>query len=547
MMRLRTLVLAFCCLVVIAAALGLLLIRRGFSARDEPSSLEKTVARFVRNLSIPNRVAQEPNPWKPTLGVLKEAREVFTARCAACHGSDGSGQTVVGRNLYPKPPDLRSSLTQKLTDGQIHYIIQNGVRLTGMPAWGNPPEEQDEISWKLVLFIRDLRRPTKAEVTQQQEAAASAHYVGSLACQKCHAELYARWKKTPMANVIRDPREHPDAIIPDLATNTIARFSKDQVAFVYGSVWKQRYFTKVVDDYFPLPAQWDVVHKKWLPYIVKPGTDWWVPFYPADNMQRPTGPTCDGCHSVGYDVRTKQVAEWNVGCERCHGPGSVHVAHASRDNILNPAKMDYVAANDTCIQCHSQGRPPTNPIDGKYFDWPVGYRVGLKLKDSWTLEEHKLGETTFTHFADGTAHKNRMQGNDFVQSVMYRRGITCFNCHDVHGTENYAQLRKPVGKLCLDCHGPMSLNGPHTVTLEEHTHHKADSPGSQCVSCHMPKIETTIPDVFVRAHTFAVISPAMTEKYKIPNPCTQCHADKSTAWASEALRRWPEYSPWRVQ
>jgi len=547
MVRLRILILAFCCLVVIAAALGLLVIRRGFSARNEPTSLEKTVARFVRNLSIPNRVAQEPNPWKPTPVVLKEAREVFTARCGACHGPDGSGQTVVGRNLYPKPPDLRSSLTQKLTDGQIHYIIQNGVRLTGMPAWGNPHEEQGEISWKLVLFIRDLRQLTKAEVTEQQEAAASAHYVGSVACQKCHDELYARWKKTPMANVIRDPREHPDAIIPDLATNTVAKFSKDQVAFVYGSVWKQRYFTKVVDDYFPLHAQWDVVHKKWLPYFVKPGTDWWVPFYPADNAQRPTGPTCDGCHSIGYDVRTKQVAEWNVGCERCRGPGSDHVAHASRDNILNPAKMDYVAANDTCIQCHSQGRPLTNPIDGKYFDWPVGYRVGIKLKDSWTLEEHKLGETTFTHFADGTAHKNRMQGNDFVQSVMYRRGITCFDCHDVHGTENYAQLRKPVGKLCLDCHGPMSLNGPRTATLEEHTHHKADSPGSQCVSCHMPKIETTIPDVFVRAHTFAVITPAMTEKYKIPNPCTQCHADKSTAWATEALRRWPEYSPWRVQ
>ena len=547
MVRLRTLVLAFCCLVVIAAALGLLLIRRGFSARDEPTSLEKTVARFVRDLSIPNRVAQEPNPWKPTPAVLREAREVFTARCAACHGPDGSGQTIVGRNLYPKTPDLRSSLTQKLTDGQIRYIIQNGVRLTGMPAWGNPHEEQGEVSWKLVLFIRDLRQLTKAEVTEQQEAAASAHYVGSLACQKCHAELYARWKKTPMANVIRDPREHPDAIIPDLATNTVAKFSQDQVAFVYGSIWKQRYFTKVVDDYFPLPAQWDAVHKKWLPYFVKPGTDWWVPFYPADNMQRPTGPTCDGCHSVGYDVRTKQVAEWNVGCERCHGPGSDHVAHASRDNILNPAKMDYVAANDACIQCHSQGRPPTNPIDGKYFDWPVGYRVGLRLKDYWTLEEHKLGETTFTHFADGTAHKNRMQGNDFVQSLMYRRGITCFDCHDVHGTENYAQLREPVGKLCLDCHGPMSLNGPHTATLEQHTHHKADSLGSQCVSCHMPKIETTIPDVFVRAHTFAVITPAMTEKYKIPNPCTQCHADKSTAWATEALRRWPEYSPWRVQ
>ena len=543
----KTLILGFCCLAVITAAVGWLLIRRGFSARDEPTSLEKIVARFVRNLSIPNRVVQEPNPWKPTPDVLQEARELFTARCAVCHGPDGSGQTIVGRNLYPKPPDLRLPPTQKLTDGQIHYIIQNGVRLTGMPAWGNPHEERGEVSWKLVLFIRDLLQPTQAEVTKQQEAGASAHYVGSLACQKCHAELYARWKNTPMANVVRDPREHPDAIIPDLSRNTVAKFSKDQVAFVYGSVWKQRYFTKVGDDYFPLPAQWDVIHKKWLPYFVKPGTDWWVPFYPPDNMQRPTGPTCDGCHSVGYDIRTKQVTEWNVGCERCHGPGSEHVAHATRDNILNPAKLDYVAATDVCIQCHSQGRPLTRPIQGSYFDWPVGYRVGLKLADFWTLEEHKLGETTFTHFADGTAHKNRMQGNDFVQSVMYRRGITCLNCHDVHGTENYAQLRKPADKLCLDCHGAMSLNGPHTATLEEHTHHKPGSPGGECVACHMPKIQTTIPDVFVRAHTFAVITPEMTDKYKIPNPCTQCHADKSTVWAAEALRRWPEYSPWRVE
>ncbi len=547
MVRWKTIILALCGLAVIGATSSLLLIRRGFSARDEPTSFEQLVARFVRNLSIPNRVAQEPNPWKSTPDILREARETFTARCAICHGPDGSGRTTVGRNLYPKPPDLRSPLTQKLTDGQIHYIIQNGVRLTGMPAWGNPHEEQGEISWKLVLFIRDLRQPTNTEVKDQRSAAESAHYVGSQACQKCHAEIYTRWKKTPMANVVRDPREHREAIIPDFTTNTVARFSKDQIAFVYGSVWKQRYFTKVNSDYFPLSAQWDVIHKKWLPYFVKPGTDWWAPFYPADNMQRPTGPTCDGCHSVGYNIKTKQVAEWNVGCERCHGPGSEHVAHASGDNILNPAKMDYVAANDACVQCHSQGRPLSNPIEGKYYDWPVGYRVGLKLADFWQLEEHRLGETTFTHFADGTAHKNRMQGNDFVQSVMYRRGITCFNCHDVHGTDNYAQLRKPTDKLCLDCHAPLSLAGPRTATLEEHTHHKAGSPGSQCVACHMPKIETTIPEVFVRAHTFAVITPAMTDKYKIPNPCTQCHADKSTSWATENIRNWPQYSPWRIE
>ena len=140
-----------------------------------------------------------------------------------------------------------------------------------------------------------------------------------------------------------------------------------------------------------------------------------------------------------------------------------------------------------------------------------------------------------------------MQGNDFSQSVMYKHGVTCFNCHDVHGTGNYAQLRKPADKLCLDCHAPMSINGPRTATLEEHTHHKSGSAGSQCVACHMPKIETTLGDVKVRAHTFAFITPAMTEKYKIPNPCTMCHTDKTTAWATAAMLQWKERSPWRLE
>jgi predicted CXXCH cytochrome family protein len=504
-------------------------------------------ARTFRNLSIPRHSAKEENPWKSTPDNLKEARELFAARCATCHGNDGRGQTVVGQNLYPKPPDLTLSQTQSLTDGQIHYIIKNGVRLTGMPAWGNPHEEQDDRSWKLVLFIRGLRQPTSDEMMQERSSAESSHYTGSAACEKCHAEIYSRWKRTTMANVVRDPREHPDAIIPDLSTNPFKKFSKYEVAFVYGSIWKQRYFTRIGDDYFPEPAQWDVKGKVWRPYFVAKGTDWWEPFYPADNFKRPTGPTCDGCHSVDYNIETKKVAEWNVGCERCHGPGSEHVAHPLRYNILNPGKMDYVRANDTCIQCHSQGRPLNNPIQGKYYDWPVGYRVGRNLSDFWLLEKHTLGETTFTHFPDGTAHKNRMQGNDFVQSVMYRRGITCFSCHDVHGTDYYAQLRKPVDKLCLDCHAPMSLNGPRTATLEEHTHHKAGSPGSQCVACHMPKIEVTIADVKVSAHTFAFLTPEMTNTYKIPNPCNTCHADKSASWATEMLRRWPERSPWRSE
>jgi predicted CXXCH cytochrome family protein len=540
-------VVAIAAIVLIAVVSAAALIRRGFRATTEPSALEAAVARGFRNFAIPRIARDEKNPLEDSSESLQDGREAFLVQCSSCHGHDGRGLTSVGRNLYPRVPDLRSMRTQNLTDGQIHYIIENGVQLTGMPAWGNPHRPAQYDSWKLVLFIRSLRPLTGQEKLQQTNATNIAHYVGSEACQKCHTAIYNRWKKTPMANVVRDPREHPDSIIPDLATNHIAKFTRDDVAFVYGSIWKQRYFTKIDDDYFPEPAQWDVVTHQWLPYSVPKTADWWVKFYPPDNMHRPTGPTCDGCHSVDYNIKTKQVAEWNVGCERCHGPGSEHSEHPANDNITNPSRMDYVSASDTCIQCHSQGQPLTSPIEGKYYDWPVGYHAGLKLKDFWKLEDHTLGETTFTHFPDGTAHKNRMQGNDFVQSVMYRRGITCFDCHDVHGTENYAQLRKPAEKLCLDCHGALSPNGPHTAKLEEHTHHRDGSSGSQCVACHMPQIETEgVPGASVHAHTFRFIPPSMTDKYKIPNPCTSCHADKTTAWATEALRHWPERSPWRI-
>ena len=374
-------------------------------------------------------------------------------------------------------------------------------------------------------------------------------YVGSKACAQCHAAIYARWSKTRMANVVLDPKEHPEAVIPDFSkSDPLLTFSLADVAFVYGSKWKQRYFTKVGDEYYPLPAQWDVTHKVWRGYNVPANTDWWVPFYPPGNMQRPTGPLCDGCHSVNYDVRAKTVTEWNVGCEKCHGPGSEHIARPIAATIVNPAKLDFVRANDTCIQCHSQGQPLTNPMLGRYYDWPVGFHQGARLSDYWTLEPHRLGETTFTHYADGTAHKNRMQGNDFVQSVMYRRNVTCFDCHDVHGTANNADTVDPPRTLCLTCHGPGSPNGPHNAkTIEEHTHHRAGSPGNDCVECHMPKIAQEMGDVNVRSHTFAFITPSMTDEYKIPNPCTTCHNDKSTDWAKQALKAWGNVSGWRVR
>ncbi len=105
----------------------------------------------------------------------------------------------------------------------------------------------------------------------------------------------------------------------------------------------------------------------------------------------------------------------------------------------------------------------------------------------WELEEHHLGTATFTHWPDGTAHKNRMQGNDYVQSQMYVKGVQCSACHDVHGTEHEADLRLPGNAVCLQCHNPVLQPGPRGA-IEFHTQHAANSEGSKCVACHMPAI-----------------------------------------------------------
>ncbi len=167
-MRKRTLLLSITAAGVAgAAAFGWVTIRRGFSARDNPSAMEVYVAKTARNLSIPASERGAKNPFAPTPEVLSEARAHFADHCATCHGNDGSGKTEIGQNLYPKTPDLRQSETQNLTDGQIYYIIDNGIRLTGMPAWGGPG--RDDESWKLVLFIRHLPQMTPQEMRDMEQ------------------------------------------------------------------------------------------------------------------------------------------------------------------------------------------------------------------------------------------------------------------------------------------------------------------------------------------------------------------------------------------
>ena len=157
--------------VVLLAMLGWLWLTHmahGFSSRAEPSMMEEWTARAARGLAVPASAKRLKNPVLYSDQALADARAHWADHCSFCHSNDGSGTSEVGRNLYPKAPDMRAARTQALTDGELYYTIKNGVRLTGMPAWGETGD-QDEDSWKLVHFIRHLPKMTPQEMEDMKK------------------------------------------------------------------------------------------------------------------------------------------------------------------------------------------------------------------------------------------------------------------------------------------------------------------------------------------------------------------------------------------
>ena len=141
---------------------------KGLSTREEPSGLEAFAARSMRHLAAPAAVRDRRNPVGSTSAVIREALEHFADHCAVCHANDGSGKTTMGRSFYPPAPDMRAAATQSLTDGELFSIIENGIRLTGMPAWGTGTPEGERASWALVHFIRRLPTLSAADVEQME-------------------------------------------------------------------------------------------------------------------------------------------------------------------------------------------------------------------------------------------------------------------------------------------------------------------------------------------------------------------------------------------
>jgi mono/diheme cytochrome c family protein len=158
-----------CVLVGIAAVAFLKAGASGFSARAEPSVLERWIARQARKMALPAAAKARNNPIADSPEVLAAARAHWADHCAACHSNNGSGDAEMGKHMYPRAPDMRQPDTQNLSDGELFYIIQNGIRLTGMPSWGSGAGHDEQDSWKLVRFIRHLPSLTSEEAGEMQK------------------------------------------------------------------------------------------------------------------------------------------------------------------------------------------------------------------------------------------------------------------------------------------------------------------------------------------------------------------------------------------
>lgn len=167
-MRKRTAAAVAAVILLALLAYGWSLVRRGFSAHDQPSALESFAARTARSMAVPASYQSLRNPYPLVPENIREGLEHFADHCAICHANNGSGDTDFGRNLYPKPPDMRQAVTQQKTDGEIYYTIQHGIRLSGMPAFGEKDRSDDASTWKLVLFIRHFPKLTPDELQQME-------------------------------------------------------------------------------------------------------------------------------------------------------------------------------------------------------------------------------------------------------------------------------------------------------------------------------------------------------------------------------------------
>ena len=401
-------------------------------------------------------------------------------------------------------------------------------------------------------------------------------FVGSEKCKDCHKGEYDRWKGSHHDHAMEVATE--ETVLGDFDNAEFAmhgitsRFYRKnggffvhtqglegemaefEISHTFGWYPLQQYLVPFPGGRMQcLPIAWDVKGKKWyrVPPVEKLAPDDWL--YWTNNGQNWNG-MCAECHSTNlkknYDPDSGTFkttwSDIDVGCEACHGPGSKHVSWAEMPDMARPQADNFQLVQDIsgtdarqavelCAPCHSR-----RAILGDYV------HAEKDLLDS--LLPSLLTEELY--FADGQILEEVYVYGSFTQSKMYRHGVRCADCHDVHSI-------KPVKEgnaLCLQCHRAEEYD-----IKEHHFHKKKDEPGepikskdgevlfavgtgAECVQCHMPGRYYMGID-YRPDHSFRIPGPALNAEINSPDGCLRCHADKDKNWSIETVTKW--YGPGR--
>src|SRR5579883_1849351 len=147
------------------------------SANKRPSKMETMLANAAKDVAIPIQATNLQNPFPANPETIERGQQVYQQSCALCHGADGHSATELGRGMYPPAMDLTSPHVQHWSDGDLFWIIQNGIRLTGMPAWNGAISEED--MWKLARFIHALPQISAAGAVQSTPPLKQADLIGT--------------------------------------------------------------------------------------------------------------------------------------------------------------------------------------------------------------------------------------------------------------------------------------------------------------------------------------------------------------------------------
>lgn len=394
-------------------------------------------------------------------------------------------------------------------------------------------------------------------------AEAAAAFVDDRICSECHARQFKDWQGSHHQKAMQPATAESvsgnfnGAVFNDAGVTSRffrkagkyfvhtrggdGRYADFEVKYTFGVAPLQQYLLKLPRGRLQaFTVAWDVDRKRWFSLHPDQKITPEDPLHWSGRLYT-WNSSCGECHStdlhLNYDLKTDTYrtafAAVNVGCQACHGAGGDHVRRARdpdrRRDTAESLVVDYRVVDsrqrvETCARCHARRYSVSE--DDAY---------GQAFTDDFMPELLHAGR----YFPDGQIEGEVFEYGSFLQSKMYQRGVSCPECHDSHS----AKLKRAGNDLCTACHNP---NPPRETfaTLQsrnydapQHHFHAQGSPGSQCIGCHMPS--RIYMEIDARHdHAFPVPRPDLSEKWGTPNACTQCHSDRSAAWAIEAMNRW---------